>query len=131
MSKSADTGRVILDEAAKTAVNEMLTMLKSEEDCIRLNSSKLVSWIVTRFKASRFEHEQSAIIKAHFNSKEYLKKAVSQSATEADLSEALETVLTRMNSRADIRRSRRKKQSKMIGSAELNTENPNVTEMKK
>jgi hypothetical protein len=90
-----------------------------------------VSWIVTRFKASRFEHEQSAIIKAHFNSKEYLKKAVSQSATEADLSEALEAVLTRMNSKANIRRSRRKKQSQMIGTAEMNAENSNADEINK
>lgn len=116
MSKTPDTGRVILDENAKQAVDEMLDALKKQENCIRLNSSKLVSWIVTRFKESRFESELNAIIKAHFNSKEYLKKIVSQSETETDLTGALQAMLNRMQSNAGARRGGRKKQTQMLKS---------------
>ncbi len=117
MSKTPDVGRVILDEKAKLAVEEMLDQLKKQEDCIRINSSKLVSWIVAYFRNSGFEHEQQAIIKAHFNSKEYLKKVMSRSSSEEDLSAALQTVLTRMNAGAERRKRRREKQSEIMKSA--------------
>jgi hypothetical protein len=126
LSKSPDVGRVILDEKAKLAVEEMLDILKKQEDCIRLNSSKLVSWIVARFRHSRFERDQQAIVKAHFNSKEYLKKVVSQSATETDLTEALQAMLARMNSSAGVRRGRRKKQAMNRGCASYATDDSSI-----
>lgn len=95
-----------------TAVNEMITALKAKEACIRITPSKLVAWIVEHYKQGAFESEQEQIIRAHFNSKEYLKRVMNGVSTEGGIAEALETALKRIRAEGSsppvVQRRRRK-----------------------
>lgn len=68
----------------------------SSDEHIKINASKLISWIVQRYATQGFQREQAKIAQAHFNSKEYLKRVMAKSSSEAELTEALHVVLKKI-----------------------------------
>jgi len=84
-----NTERIIIDERAQQALSSMLETLKNEGKFIRINSSKLSSWIIYFFFEENFKKEKEKIISAHFNTKEYLKGL----ASKIDVQEEAEGIL--------------------------------------
>lgn len=74
----------------------MAATLLARDECIRLTPSKLVSWIVERYLDQGFERDQEKILQAHFNSKEFLRRAVAQASSDEELSRALEAALGKL-----------------------------------
>ncbi|WP_127718211.1 hypothetical protein [Halobacteriovorax sp. HLS] len=92
------SGRIILDEGASTALSSMYDELK-KETCIKITPAKLSSWIIQKFHQSYYKQYKSKIAKEHFNSKEYLKKVVSQMNDHDSIEEILKTTLIELKSR--------------------------------
>ncbi|MBK24497.1 MAG: hypothetical protein CME70_10935 [Halobacteriovorax sp.] len=86
------SGRIILDEGAKSALSSMYDELKNEA-CIKVTPAKLSSWIIQKFYQSYYRQYKTKIIKEHFNSKEYLKKVVSQMNDSDSIEEILKSTL--------------------------------------
>jgi outer membrane PBP1 activator LpoA protein len=82
------SGRLILDEGAIAALSSMYEEMKNQK-CVKITPSKLGSWIISEFYKSFFSRYKGKIAKEHFNSKEYLKKMMSN----VDENENLEDVL--------------------------------------
>ncbi len=97
-SKTSESGRVILDQGTKEMLIKMVLELKAQESCIRLSPSKFVCWIIGRYFEHMFANDQEAIIKAHFNSKEYLRKTINTVGSESDLATVLEDMLYKIRS---------------------------------
>lgn len=85
-----------MDDLAIVAATQMMAGLASQEDCIRITASKLVSWIVTRFAENGFERDREAIIREHFNSKDYLKKVIRSLDSKEDMAAALQEALVKI-----------------------------------
>ena len=98
MPKDQHTVRIILEQGAALALNEMMKSLRATEQCIKVTPSKLVSWIIERYRLGSFAQDEQAIIKAHFNSREYLKKVVQEIGPGGDVTKALETALQKIRS---------------------------------
>ncbi len=98
--------RIVLDENAKRAAEEMMTALRSAEQCIDIQYSKLISWVTKRYRETAFDRDCEAIIRAHFDSKEYLKNVIKKSGT-GDLAQALQTALARVRQSEPDKRKRR------------------------
>lgn len=97
--KPSNNLRVLLDEKSYQSIEEMIEVLKKEGSFIKINPSRLSSWIITHFRNEMFEKCKQAIIQEHFNSKDYLKDLASKidgNENVADLlNEALLTIQTR------------------------------------
>jgi hypothetical protein len=93
--------RVLLDDEAQGALVTMMEALKTDGDYIRINPSRLASWIVKRFKRDYFERNKDLISQDHFNSKEYLKNVAKNISDSDDLEKVLrETILQLKPTRA-------------------------------
>ncbi len=92
------SGRIILDEGANTALSSMYDELKNEA-CIKITPTKLSSWIIQKFYQSYYKQYKTKITKEHFNSKEYLKKIVSQMNDHDSIEEILKTTLMELKPR--------------------------------
>jgi len=88
--------RILIEEGAISALSSMLDILKSEGTFIRINASKLSTWIIHFFFLESFTKEKERIMREHFNAKEYLKNLACniQSSDEAGeiLAEALNQI---------------------------------------
>ncbi len=102
-----NSGRIALNEAAKRDTKLMLQNLLEDEGHVRLNASKLVSWIVCEFYKDLFEKKKEVIKKTHFNHKEFLKKALSEAQNEDDLKKVLENALHSVSTKHVKRRKRK------------------------
>lgn len=96
MFKVSDAGRIILDEPAKAALERVLSELKAAEEHLRISPSKIGSRIIERYAEAYFERDKKLLIKQHFDSKEYLKKAISSLESDADIARTLEAVLQKI-----------------------------------
>lgn len=96
MPKKSDLGRAILDETAKTALNQMIADLKKEEACIRVSPSKLVSWIVEKYAKTGFVSDKDVIIKNFFDSKGYLKNMIRGAQSSDEIEAALRIALLKV-----------------------------------
>ena len=93
--------RVLLDDEAQGALVVMMEALKTDGDFIRINPSRLTSWIVKKFKRDYFERNKDLISQDHFNSKEYLKNIAKNISDSDDLEKVLrETILQLKPARA-------------------------------
>lgn len=104
--------RVILIGEAKMAHDRMLKQLRTQY--VKLNSSKLVSWIVKRYADTAFEQERQLIIDAHFDNKEYLRNALSAVGSREDLEKALNEALHRVKATGEQSRRARQKRKKGV-----------------
>lgn len=89
--------RAAFNGEAKTAHDEMLIQLKSSGKYIKINTSKLVAWIILRYFEKYFNKEKEIIIKEHFDSKEYLLSAVKTASTNEELTELLKDTLGKVS----------------------------------
>jgi hypothetical protein len=87
------SGRIILDEGAKTALSSMYDEIRDQE-CVKVTPAKLSSWIIQKFYSSYFRQHKAKITKDHFNSKEYLKGIMKNVGEEENLEEILRKALT-------------------------------------
>jgi len=97
VSKNQNTGRIILNEEAKSSLLQMLESLKGDGEYLKITPSKLTSWVVNRYFITSFEKEKKIIEKDHFNSKGYLRNVLKGIEGEDDLEKALQTALARVN----------------------------------
>jgi hypothetical protein len=74
----------------------MLNDLIQDESCIQITPSKLVTWILCYFRKADFSNCRQAIIQAHFDSRKYLKQAVSSKSSPEELAGVLESVLAKL-----------------------------------
>ena len=112
MTKDQHTVRIVLEQGAAVALDEMIKNLKVTEQCVKVTASKLVSWIIERYRVGSFPQDEQAIVKAHFNSREYLKKVVQDIEPGQDVAEALEAALQKMRKdKTSVRTQRKRKQS--------------------
>lgn len=125
MSSSA---RIGLDPAAQQAVTQMIDALKEQEDHVRINPSRLVSWIVTRYAASHFEADRAEIIKRHFDSKEYLKTAIKGVSSVQEMEQVLKSALSRVAVSSSVggrlARRRRAASARLLDSSEVAQDGP-------
>lgn len=91
--KSSTVSRVLLDKEAREALDQMLTVLREEGKYIKINPSRLTSWVVSKFAKKYFGKSKSEIVKAHFNSKEYLKDLASNIEEDENPAEILSQAL--------------------------------------
>lgn len=98
MPRKSESGRVILDQEARAALDRMYEDLKTQETWIRLTPSKLVSFIVEQYARVSFANDREAIVKRHFNSKEYLKNVIRGVRSSEDVEEALKNALLKVAS---------------------------------
>ena len=75
------------------SVIEMIAKVKEEGQFVKINPSKLVSWIVSWFFGCEFEREKVRIIQEHFNGKEYLKNILQDTKSNKDVERALKEAL--------------------------------------
>jgi hypothetical protein len=94
--KASDSGRVILNESGKDALNTMLDDLTQNESCIQITPAKLVTWILCHFQKSGFTECRDAILQAHFDSRKYLKQAVNSKSSPEELADVLQSVLAKI-----------------------------------
>lgn len=92
--------RVLLDSEAQASLEKMLKALKASGDFIKINPSKLVSWIITKFETESFEKQKSQIIQEHFDSKEYLRDLSTKIQNTDDATEMLELALRKIQKRS-------------------------------
>lgn len=93
--------RVLLDDEAQCALVVMMEALKTDGDFIRINPSRLTSWIIKKFKRDYFERNKDLITQDHFKSKEYLKNVAKNISDSDDLEKVLrETILQLKPARA-------------------------------
>ena len=92
MNEQNRVARVLLNRNAKTSTNKMMELLKTENKFIKVNPSKLVSWIVNRYFQNYFIKDKKLVVDAHFNSKEYLLSVIKDSNNESDLKQVMKTL---------------------------------------
>jgi intergrase/recombinase len=109
LPRKSDSGRVILDQDAKAALDQMYEDLKSQETCISISYSKLVSFIVEQYAKASFAHDRDAIVKRYFNSKEYLKNIIRGVHKSEDVEEALKNALLKVTSSGNPKTQRARK----------------------
>jgi hypothetical protein len=111
------SGRIILDEEAKSALSSMYNEIKDEE-CVKITPAKLSSWIIQKFHTSYFRQHKTKITKDHFNSKEYLKDMMKNVGAEENLEEvlrkALSNIKTPRTSKSNDKKDSRKEQDQEI-----------------
>jgi len=86
------SGRIILDVKGKDALSSMYNEIKTEK-CVKITPAKLTSWIIQKFYLRYFRQYKTKIAKEHFNSKEYLKKVISQMNDDDSIEEILKSTL--------------------------------------
>jgi hypothetical protein len=92
--------RVLLDADAHSSVEKMLEALKGSGDFVKINPSKLVSWLITKFETESFEKHKSQIIQEHFNSKEYLRDLSTKIQSSDNAADVLATALQKIQLRS-------------------------------
>jgi len=96
MKEIKNIARVLLNNEAKSSLNKMMELLKAENKFIKVNPSKLVSWILQSYAERYFSKEKEQIVKDHFNSKEYLKHVTQRISSEDDLEAILKVALDKV-----------------------------------
>jgi len=104
--KSSTVSRVLLDQEARQALEQMFTVLREEGKYIKINPSRLTSWVVSKFAKKYFGKSKSEIVKAHFNSKEYLKDLASNIEDNENPAEVLSQALKSIQAGNKVSRSR-------------------------
>ena len=87
--------KVLLDAKAAGSLLQMIEEVKAleEGDFVQITTSKLVSWIISRYRQSSFKRDKAAIKRAHFNYQKQLKEALKSVSDEEELRVALSSVM--------------------------------------
>ena len=85
--------RVLLDSAAENQLQEMEAIILKQNEFVKINPSRLSSWIVTHFYQHHFNQQKEAIAKANFDLKKYLKTMASNIGNEAKAEDVLKEAL--------------------------------------
>lgn len=85
--------RILLDNNANNCLQQMEETLTHEKEFIKINSSKLASWIVNYFYQQNFDVQSDSIAKDHFDLKKYLKSMANSIGNESTPENILEMAL--------------------------------------
>ena len=91
--------KILLDFQATSDLLQMLEEVKEGSLFVQLTPSKLVSWIVSRYRERFFCREKVSIRKAHFNHKKHLREALKSVNSEDELKDALSDVMRKVGRR--------------------------------
>jgi hypothetical protein len=94
--KTKNQLRILIDSEAQLSLEAMLESLKTSGEFIKINPSRLVSWIVTQFKAESFELYKSQILQDNFNSKGYLRDLATKIQSSDDAAAVLAAALQKI-----------------------------------
>jgi len=114
--KSSSAMRTLLDPEAQQALEKMIERLKESGHFLKINPSRLTSWIVCQFLEDGFEKSLPLILQDHFNSKEYLRNLVKNFSEADDLEKFLKETLQQIK---PTRLKNAKKQNQKEAQAEL------------
>ena len=90
MKSTLKSGRILLDQESLESVNQMHKILNQENPYLKSSPSKLVSFIVSYFKAHSFEKEKDYLKCKLLDQRAYLKSLVhSEKATDQIIDEVL------------------------------------------
>ena len=88
--------RVILDDKANVSLLDMTEKIKAEGEYVKINPSRLASWIIEQFANLYFQEMKPQIVQAYFDSKEYLKAIAAKIDGRQDAEKILIEALNRI-----------------------------------
>ena len=74
--KVKKSGLIHLTEDAVNSMSEMLVELFKVDEHLKINHSKLASFILTEYRSKYFENSKSRLVLAHQDKKKHLKDAI-------------------------------------------------------
>ncbi len=74
--KVKKSGLIHLTEDATNSMSEMLVELFKVDEHLKINHSKLASFILTEYRSKYFEKSKSRLVLAHQDKKKHLKDAI-------------------------------------------------------
>jgi hypothetical protein len=74
--KVKKSGLIHLTEDAINSMSEMLVELFKVDEHLKINHSKLASFILTEYRSKYFEKSKSRLVLAHQDKKKHLKDAI-------------------------------------------------------
>ena len=74
--KVKKSGLIHLTEDATNSMSEMLVELFKVDEHLKINHSKLASFILTEYRSKYFEKSKSRLVIAHQDKKKHLKDAI-------------------------------------------------------
>lgn len=74
--KVKKSGLIHLTEDARNSMSEMLVELFKVDEHLKINHSKLASFILTEYRSKYFEKSKSRLVIAHQDKKKHLKDAI-------------------------------------------------------
>lgn len=74
--KVKKSGLIHLTEDATKSMSEMLVELFKVDEHLKINHSKLASFILTEYRSKYFEKSKSRLVLAHQDKKKHLKDAI-------------------------------------------------------
>jgi hypothetical protein len=74
--KVKKSGLIHLTEDATNSMSEMLVELFKLDEHLKINHSKLASFILTEYRSKYFEKSKSRLVLAHKDKKKHLKDAI-------------------------------------------------------
>ncbi len=90
-------GRVNLSEKASQAAFFMVHELTEENPHVRINPSKLCSWIIENYLRDHFSKEKERIVQEHFNPRRFLLESLKDVQTGEDIKSLFKTALDKMD----------------------------------
>lgn len=88
--------RIVLDDKANESLLDMTEKIKAEGNFVKINPSRLASWIIEQFANLYFQEMKPQIIQAYFDSKEFLKTIASKIDGKQDAEKILIEALNRI-----------------------------------
>jgi len=74
--KIKKSGLIHLTEEASNSMSEMLMELLKVDEHLKVNHSKLASFILSEYRIKNFEKAKSRLVEAHQDKKKHLKDAI-------------------------------------------------------
>ena len=74
--KVKKSGLIHLSEDATNSMSEMLMELFKIDEHLKINHSKLASFILSEYRTRHFEKAKSRLVQAHQDKKKHLKNAI-------------------------------------------------------
>jgi hypothetical protein len=74
--KVKKSGLIHLSEDATNSMSEMLMELFKVDEHLKINHSKLASFILSEYRTRHFEKAKSRLVQAHQDKKKHLKNAI-------------------------------------------------------
>lgn len=78
VKKEKEILRVALDKGATAAYSVMVERLRTENTCLRLQPSQVVSFLVRYFEETHFEQDVQVLVGEFFDSEKYISEATAR-----------------------------------------------------